>query len=807
MATFYLILVIVLFVLAISDLIVGVSNDAVNFLNSAVGARAASLKTIILVAALGVLIGATFSSGMMEVARKGIFHPEHFYFSEIMILFLAVMVTDVILLDTFNTFGMPTSTTVSIVFELLGAAVAISMVKIMNDPNALQMFEYINTAKALAIISGILVSVVIAFSAGVLAQYVSRLLFSFDYEARMRKFGALWGGVGVTAIIYFMLIKGAKGAAFLSDDFVDALTAHTSRLLLLCFLGGTILLYILNRIFKVDILQVLVLVGTFALAMAFAGNDLVNFIGVPLAGFNSYELYVNANGVADDQLLMEGLAGQVPTPIILLLLAGLIMVLTLYTSKKARSVLRTSVDLGRQDEGYERFGSFMLSRSIVRWFSSMANYINDRLPEKWQQSVNQQFDQNPFVERQAHLGKEAPAFDMIRASVTLVVASSLIAIGTNLKLPLSTTYVTFMVFMGTSLADGAWGRESAVYRVTGVLTVVGGWFFTAFSAFIVAFVLALIFQYGGLVAIAVMLVVAAVLIYRTHIIHDRKMQDLEALEKSTDEGTLSKAKVINLCATQLKSFLNQYALLTDKSLKALGEEDLTALNQVYQAFRPIQEKINSLKNNSTRALDRLPESELEAGHVYILVVDYLSEMAKDVATILKGNLNHVDNNHKPLLPQQIEELTTLHDMMKARYQLIISIFQNLDGDQIEGLYQELLEFVRKIRQIRKTQIKRIKNHEVGTRNSVLFLNHLGEIRNLALFANRIVRVFDELIMNPVEESEFVPSNIKKELKVMRKEVKSITAPKIEDPESQPENNGGTEVKKTESTEDSSAKKK
>ncbi|MCB0665945.1 MAG: inorganic phosphate transporter, partial [Saprospiraceae bacterium] len=322
MATFYLILVIVLFVLAISDLIVGVSNDAVNFLNSAVGARAASLKIIILVAALGVLVGATFSSGMMEVARKGIFHPEHFYFSEIMILFLAVMVTDVILLDTFNTFGMPTSTTVSIVFELLGAAVAISMVKIINDPNSLQIFEYINTAKALAIISGILVSVVIAFTAGVLAQYLSRLIFSFDYEARMKRYGAIWGGIGIMAIIYFMLIKGAKGAAFLSDDFVASLTANISRLLLICFVGGTLLLYILNRVFKVDILKVLVLVGTFSLAMAFAGNDLVNFIGVPLAGYNSYEIYVNSGGAGDDTLLMNGLAGQVATPTLLLLLAG-----------------------------------------------------------------------------------------------------------------------------------------------------------------------------------------------------------------------------------------------------------------------------------------------------------------------------------------------------------------------------------------------------------------------------------------------------------------------------------------------------
>ncbi|MCB0689617.1 MAG: inorganic phosphate transporter, partial [Saprospiraceae bacterium] len=593
MASFYLILIIILFILAISDLIVGVSNDAVNFLNSAVGARAATLQTIILFFFFGVLIGATFSSGMMEVARKGIFHPEYFYFSEIMILFMAVMVTDVILLDAFNTFGMPTSTTVSIVFELLGAAVAISLVKILNDPNALQLYEYINSAKALAIISGILVSVVIAFTTGVFTQYISRLFFSFDYEERMRKYGAIWGGLGIMGIFYFMLIKGAKGAAFLSDDFVNSLTENTTILLLTCFIGGSIILYLLNRIFKIDILQVLVLFGTFALAMAFAGNDLVNFIGVPLAGYNSYQLYLDS-GSMPDGLLMNGLAGQVPTPIILLLLAGLVMVITLYTSKKAQSVLRTSVDLGRQDEGYERFGSFMLSRTIVRRFATLAGFINDRLPKKWQQLVDRQFDQTAFTRKQVHLGKDAPAFDMIRASVTLVVASSLIAIGTNLKLPLSTTYVTFIVFMGTSLADGACGRESAVYRVSGVLTVIGGWFFTALSAFIVAFTFAMIFQYGGFIAMAILLVVAGFLMMRTHRMHGQKLEEEQALEKTVDEGTLSKAKVINLCVTQLKSFLKQYGDLLDKSFVALGEENLSALNKIFQAFKPVQDKILSL---------------------------------------------------------------------------------------------------------------------------------------------------------------------------------------------------------------------
>jgi phosphate/sulfate permease len=778
MATFYLILVILLFFLAISDLVVGVSNDAVNFLNSAVGSKATSFKIIMAVAALGVLVGATFSSGMMEVARKGIFHPEYFYFSEIIILFLAVMVTDVILLDTFNTYGMPTSTTVSIVFELLGAAVAISLIKIIKDPNALNLYEYINSAKALAIISGILLSVVIAFTCGVLAQYLSRMLFSFDYEKPMRRYGAIWGGLGIMAITYFMLIKGAKGASFMSSDLKSMITENTMQILLYSFIGWTVILYLLNRVLKVNILQVLVLVGTFALAMAFAGNDLVNFIGVPLAGYNSYMLFMETGGTGADQMLMDGLAGKVPTPTFMLLIAGLIMVITLYTSKKAKSVVKTSLDLGRQDAGYERFSSFLVSRSIVRNFAAAATYVNNLLPAGMKNAVSNRFDQTAFTRKQVHLGKDAPAFDMIRASVTLVIASILIAIGTNLKLPLSTTYVTFMVFMGTSLADGAWGRESAVYRVSGVLSVIGGWFFTALSAFVVAFVLAMIFNFGGIFAIAGMIIIAGLLIFRTHKLHNKRMEQQVALEESIEEGSLTKAKVINLCAAQLKTFLKKYGELVDQSLVALGDEDLGNLNRVHQAYKPVYDKILSLKMNSSNALERVPEHELEAGHLYILTVDYLEEMGKQVMHIIKSNLSHVDNNHKPLLPEQIEELQTLHNDIKERYKLVSDIFKDMDTSLLQKLYNSLPEFVQRTRNIRKNQIKRIKKHEVGTRNSVLYLSHLGEFRNLSIFSNRIVKVFDELILNPIDDTDFSPpSEIKKELKEMKKESRSIISDK------------------------------
>ncbi len=756
MLTFYLVLVIILFILAISDLVVGVSNDAVNFLNSAVGSKAASFKVIIAVAALGVLFGATFSSGMMEVARKGIFHPEYFYFSEIIILFLAVMVTDVILLDTFNTFGMPTSTTVSIVFELLGAAVALSVIKVYSDPNALSIYEYINSGKALAIISGIFLSVIIAFTFGVVVQYFNRLLFSFDYEKKMKRFGALWGGIGITAITYFMLIKGAKGASFMSDTVVEMINSRTALILLFSLAGWTIILYLLNRTLKLDIPKTIVLVGTFALAMAFAGNDLVNFIGVPLAGYNSYLIFAENAGTGADQMLMDGLAGKVPTPTYMLLLAGLIMVLTLYTSKKARSVVQTSLDLGRQDEGYERFSSFLLSRRIVRNFAATATYLNERMPNSWKILVNRQFDETPFTRKQVHLGKNAPSFDMIRAAVTLVVASILIAIGTSLKLPLSTTYVTFMVFMGTSLADGAWGRESAVYRVSGVLSVIGGWFFTAFSAFTAAFLLALLFYYGGIYAIAAMLLLAGYMAYKAHRFHAKKLEAQAALDESLSQGVLSKARVIDLCATQLKKYLTEYGSLIEQAIEAFAFEDLGNLNRIHNLYKPVYSSIQKLKNHSSRTLERIPEHELEAGHLYILVIDYVEEMGRSTMSIIKTTLEHIDNNHKPLLPEQIDELEAIHKQIQVSYGLIQNTFSNLDREAAEAVIRNMRPTVKMMRETRKNQIKRIKKNEVGTRNSILFFNLLGDFRNLLLFSQRITTVFDELILNPVETSDYKP---------------------------------------------------
>ncbi|MFT7605330.1 MAG: phosphate/sulfate permease, partial [Saprospiraceae bacterium] len=710
METFYLILVIILFFLAISDLVVGVANDAVNFLNSAVGAKAATFKMILFVAALGIIIGCTFSSGMMEVARKGIFHPEHFYFSEIILLFLAVMVTDVLLLDAFNTFGLPTSTTVSIVFELLGAAVAFSLIKIYTDPNALDLGEYINSGKALAIISGILLSVIVAFSAGVIIQYLTRLLFSFNYQKKLKYFGAIWGGLAIAAITYFLLIKGSKGASFMDNDLKNAIKDNSFLIITGSIIFWTIILQLITAFTKIDILKFIVLIGTFSLAMAFAGNDLVNFIGVPLAGYNSYELYMESGGTEASTFLMSGLQGKVPTPTLLLLIAGVIMTITLWTSKKARSVVQTSLDLGRQYEGSERFASFAVSRSLVRNFGKFSSLVNKILPEGIKNRVAQQFDEKPFIAKQAHLGKEAPAFDMLRASVTLVVASILISIGTNLKLPLSTTYVTFMVFMGTSLADGAWGRESAVYRISGVISVIGGWFFTAFSAFTVAFVLANIFYFGGTIAIVLVLITAAVIIYRTHRYHGKIQEEKEAFEKSLEEESLNTGKIIELSTKHLTKMLGDFSRILEDTIDGLENEDLSKLNKTYQEFKKTKDHSDSIKFLANKSLDRIEDDDLEAGHLYILIADYLNEMAHGVQNIVKPSLSHVDNNHKPLLPIQIEELKTVQQQLKDRFISTINAFRNTDKSEVDRLQDDLSVSVKTIRNVRKNQIKRIKNH-------------------------------------------------------------------------------------------------
>lgn len=740
MTTFYLAIVVILFVLAVSDLVVGVSNDAVNFLNSAVGSKVTTYRNILIVAALGIIIGCTFSSGMMEVARKGIFHPEYFYFDEIILLFLAVMVTDVLLLDTFNTFGMPTSTTVSIVFELLGAAVAFSMFKIFNDADALQMGEYINTSKALAIIAGILLSVVVAFTVGALFQYVTRSFFSFDYKKRLKKGGSIWGGLAIAAITFFLLVKGSKGASFMTDEMKSAITNHAVEIILVSFVVWTVVLQVLMMVFKnFNMMKFIVLIGTFALAMAFAGNDLVNFVGVPLAGYNSYEMYV-ASGEGADTFLMEGLAGSVKTPTLLLLLAGIIMTITLWTSKKAKSVIKTSLDLGRQYEGGERFSSYLVSRGIVRIFSKGFSVVRSVVPSRSQSFLAAQFNEEPFLLEQDLKGKDAPVFDLVRAASTLVIASILISIGTSYKLPLSTTYVTFMVFMGTSLADGAWGRESAVYRVSGVLSVIGGWFFTAFSAFTAAFLIACIFYFGGTVAIIAVLLLTGFIIFRTHKLHTKKDKAQAERELTASINDLEKETVLNATAIHTEKYLNYFTETLRFALTSLGSENRKVLKTIFATCQETKNDVESLRIKANALVEGASEKQFEMAHLYLLHTGYLSEMADVAVQFTKACFVHINNSHKTLSEAQIADLIAVLDNLESQMRASTAVYKNRNSS-VDNVLAGMDSFVELVRKSRENHLHRIKQKEVTNRNSLLYLNLLAELRNIGWFNSRIVRIY------------------------------------------------------------------
>ncbi len=739
MENFYLLLVGILILLAVSDLVVGVSNDAVNFLNSAIGSKAASFKVIMIIAALGILFGATFSSGMMDVARKGIFHPEHFFLNEIMIIFLAVMLTDIILLDLFNTFGLPTSTTVSIVFELLGAAVAVSIIKITGSGDSMsRMSEYINSSSALLIITGILLSVVVAFTVGMIIQYIVRAFFTFNFEKNTKYFGAIWGGIAITAITFFILIKGAKGASFMSKDMVSWIKENTGLILGLSFIGWTILLQLLQWIFRLNILKLIVLVGTFALAMAFAGNDLVNFIGVPLAGLESFKAFLGS-GVSDStSFLMTSLSEPVKTPTTFLLIAGLIMVIALWTSKKARSVTATTLDLGRQDEGHERFESSGVARGIVRVSIGVAGFFEKITPGRVSNFMQKRFDQEKYKENKTDVGA---SFDLVRASVTLVVASALISLATSLKLPLSTTYVTFMVAMGTSLSDGAWGRDSAVFRVSGVVTVIGGWFFTAFVAFTAAFIVAFLIHWGGLVAILLLVALAAFILFRSFRLHRKRDAEMKLkIEVSEFKGEdYNGENILKSCTKNVYQSLSSVSLLYSNSVNALIDLKRKSIKRNLKEIRDLNTNTKVLKDNIYQTISKLQEDEIESGHYYVQVLDYLRETAHCLTFIAEPVFKYIDNNHPPMIKDQQNDLLEMADMVNALFSQVIQSIKKPDYSNLDVLVENQQDLLNEIMKLKKRQLKRIKNRETGTRNSELFLNTLTETKNLLLYAVNLLK--------------------------------------------------------------------
>ncbi len=750
MENFYILLVVVLFALAVSDLVVGVANDAVNFLNSAVGSKAAPKWLIFFMAAFGILIGAAFSNGMMEVARKGIFHPDMFFFSEIMIIFLAVMITDVIMLDTFNALGMPTSTTVSVVFELLGAAVSVSIIKIkMAGGSAfLELSKYINSEKALAIITGILVSVVIAFTVGAFVQYIARLVFSFNYRAPMKYFGAIYGGLAITTITYFMLVKGISDSSFAEikmgggETLSEWINNNTSKVLLASFLGWTVFIQLLKWLFNIKILKLVVLIGTFALAMAFAGNDLVNFIGVPLAGFNSFQAWTSSGKPSPEGFSMGMLSGDVDTPGYMLLISGLIMIATLIFSKKARIVIATSVDLSRQSEGTEKFDSSLISRVIVRSTTQFNKKLKKIIPAPVQQIINSRFVPSDYFNPN---DPEPPAFDKIRASVNLVVASILIALGTSLKLPLSTTYVTFMVAMGTSLSDRAWDRDSAVFRVSGVMAVIGGWFLTAVIAFTGSAVIALLISLGGKIMIFVFVAIAIFTVARTHfILKNRTQKSLVDQEDLIDAKDPYEVIIAKSSKQIVKAIVSSNYIFT-LGIEGFLNEDKNKLKLSEDASADFSRRSKRNKEKVYSTVQVLYEGNVDTGHYYVQMMNYKREMAHANHFIINPIVSYFENNHKPFTAEQNAELVKLIVQIDNFFNFALHTVKDSKFENIETLISDREKIFETLEKLEKNQIKRIKNKEVNTRNSLLYFKINSETKNLLLHTVNTIKAQRDFI--------------------------------------------------------------
>jgi len=737
MDNIYLLMVVALAILAVADLVVGVSNDAVNFLNSALGSKAISFRTIMIVASIGIAVGAVFSSGMMEVARKGIFNPGEFMFDEIMYIFMAVMITDILLLDFFNTLGLPTSTTVSIVFELLGAAVAMALIKIAADGGDFSdVVNYINTSKATMIIFGILLSVIVAFSIGALVQWVSRLLLSYDFEQKAKWVGALFGGVALTAIVYFILMKGIKGADVAKQSFdiiggatiKDFLETQVLSIIAVSLVFWSFLSYALINFLKTNIYKLIIIVGTFSLALAFAGNDLVNFIGVPIAAWQSYEAWV-ASGVPAHEFSMEVLASKVPTPTLLLFIAGMIMVLTLWFSSKAKAVVKTSIDLSSQGETKERFQPNFLSRGLVRFAISSSKMTSYILPETWQNKIEKQFEK-PVITLSKEKTHELPAFDMVRASVNLMVAGVLISIATSYKLPLSTTYVTFMVAMGSSLADRAWGSESAVYRVAGVLNIIGGWFFTAISAFTAAAIMVYLINLGGPTAIAILLFFAVLLLGRNYISHKKKSKETKAEDSLEKAESSSVQGVIYESAKNIANVVKRGNRIYTNAIQGLALQDLSALKKNKKQIVKLSAEVDELRDNIFYFIKNLDDSSVGASHFYIHILGYLQDMTQSLEYISKISHKHVNNNHKKLKFNQIKDLKQIDDAIEELFNNTKKAFVSRSFEQIGSLLNNKKVVYDLVKEKIQKQVERTRSEGGSPKNTTLYFSLLLETKDL-----------------------------------------------------------------------------
>ena len=727
MSTIYLCIVIFLLCLAVFDLFVGVSNDAVNFLQSAIGAKVAKFRTVLIIASCGVVLGAIMSSGMMDIARHGIMSPDHFTFEEVMTLFLAVMVTDVIILDVFNTLGMPTSTTVSLVFELLGGAFILSTLKMWGDPS-LNYSVLLNSDKALEVIIGIFASVAIAFFFGVIVMWISRVVFTFNYKKHSRYSIAIFGGIAFTALSYFILMKGLGKSPYLPAEWRDYISDNIGMLLVVTFVVSAIVMEFLH-LCRVNIFKFTVLMGTFGLAMAFAGNDLVNFIGVPLAGLSSYQDYMaNANGAAPDAFMMTSLMESAKTAPVFLLIAGAIMIVAMATSKKAQNVIKTSVDLSRQDEGDEMFGSSSAARVIVRNCQNADSWLNHFLPQGLKNWINSRFNKND-VELE-----ESAAFDVVRAAVNLVLASMLITIGTNLKLPLSTTYVTFMVAMGSSLADRAWSRESAVFRVTGVLSVIGGWFITAGVAFFACAVVCLAMHFGGIVVQSAFIALVIFMLIRSNIQYNKKQKEVsrgstfQLMMRSRDPEIVW--ELLRRQVSRTQSYVCHFALVEfNLIMDGLANENTRDLRHANKELKKEQDMLKKFRRQEMLGLKRSPmEVAIERNTWFHLGANSNQQFIYSLRRMLDPIKEHVDNNFNPLPEEYVKEFAPIrqkiNDLMKMTA-------EQIETDRYEN-YREILAEADACKDelsvVRKKHIDRIQHTKGNTlmQISLVYLNVLQE---------------------------------------------------------------------------------
>ena len=736
----YIFILVVLFGTALADLIVGVSNDAVNFLNSAIGSKVTSRKNIMIIAAVGVLFGTTFSSGMMEVARKGIFNPEYYAMHEVMIIFLAVMLTDILLLDLYNTFGLPTSTTVSIVFEIFGGAVAIAAVKVWGNSEGLSLLSHINTKSVITIVSGIGLSVIFAFIFGSLIQFFTRLIFTFDYQKTFKRYGSIYCAIAITAITFFILIKGAKGSSLITPETRDYILSHQKEFLAFSFIGWTIVWQLIITFTKINVLKIIVLIGTFALALAFAANDLVNFIGAPLGALTAFKIG-NAAGTDPLRTTMEALANPVRANTWILLLAGVVMVITLWKSKKARSVTKTEISLGRQDIGVERFESSALARGIVRMMISFSEVIRKIIPKSVLEKISDRIDPDKGHLKPAADG-EVPAFDMLRAAVNLMVASALVSFGTSLKLPLSTTFVTFMVAMSTSLSDKAWGRESAVYRVTGVLTVLGGWFFTAFMAFSTCFLFSLFIYFVKLPAILILVAAAVYFVYRSTKIHRQREEGFTSKEKKLYAMVKGDSGLLSVMA-DTGSMVMSVDELVKRCLDSFNNGRRKKLRGIKKDSKKITSVVDTITEDIFRLMKSYPEEEMELGPCVAKNIGFMQVVATNLNSLVDDAYNHIDNNHKSFDDVQMEELSEVQE--KFQEIMLISAKKLKDGKftKLDELPLKLNELKSLISRYDRTQMKRLKSGVTKSRLSLLFVSTMSKIERIAENTVNLLKLYEE----------------------------------------------------------------